>query len=147
MGWKAPFVCLAVLYAAIAVLAWFLVPEAQDPDQITKATHQTYTERKSDLSFAAMEDALSEPQQAGFDWLGVFLLTVGVLLFAISLTIGPQGPEPWRTPTVICLLTFGVTILGCFIIWETVTDTPMIPPSVWSNLCVLLVSHQGTTTA
>lgn len=140
ISWKAPFACLGVLYAIITVLAWFLVPHVPEPDRNPRSINTLPRDPNTQCKLADLEDPEPKPQRPSFDWLGVFLLTTGVLLFTVSLTIGPEGPEPWKTPTVICLLTFGVMSLGCFIIWEAVTRTPMIPPAVWRNLCVTLVS-------
>ncbi|OTB09935.1 hypothetical protein K445DRAFT_71242, partial [Daldinia sp. EC12] len=119
ISWKAPFIALAALYAVVSGLACVFVPNVSEPETEEK------TERK--------------PKLLQFDWLGLFLLVTGLLLFTVALTIGPQGPEPWKTPTVILLLTLGVLSLGCFLLWENVTQTPMIPPSIWENLTVTLV--------
>jgi hypothetical protein len=74
-----------------------------------------------------------------FDWAGLSLLVTGVLLFTVSLTIGPEGPEPWKTPAVILLLTLGLLFLGCFILWQNVSKSPVVPPEIWKNWTVTLV--------
>ncbi|KAI1331821.1 major facilitator superfamily domain-containing protein [Xylariaceae sp. FL0255] len=139
LGWKAPFIGLAALYALVCGLTWWLVPNVPEPE---------VNFQKSDL------DILTDPHapqviELGpisrltallqFDWVGMVLLVTGILLFTVSLTIGPEGPEPWKTPTVICLLTFGVLSLGCFVLWQGVAKKPMIPSSVWKNWSVILV--------
>ncbi|KAI1250553.1 hypothetical protein MGN70_007610 [Eutypa lata] len=129
VSWRAPFVCLSVLYAIVSILAWAYVPDISEPEErYDKAEVQPLTERDT---YPLVQDQTQKRfALRRFDWLGLFLLVSGVLLFTIALTIGPQGPEPWKTPTVILLLTLGILFLGCFTLWENVTKTPMIPPSI-----------------
>ncbi|KAI1499836.1 major facilitator superfamily domain-containing protein [Biscogniauxia marginata] len=140
ISWKAPFISLAALYAVVSALAWVFVPNVSEP--------QTAPEEKAELRILTGRNSLpvilaATPRRTAallqFDWLGLILLLTGVLLFTTSLMLGPEGPEPWKTPTVILLLTLGVLSLGCFILWENVTRTPMIPPSIWENWSVTLV--------
>ncbi|KAI0595392.1 major facilitator superfamily domain-containing protein [Biscogniauxia sp. FL1348] len=140
ISWKAPFISLAALYAAVSALAWVLVPNVSEPQAVLeeKAELRFITERNT-LPVILVEAPRRTASLLQFDWIGLLLLLTGVLLFTISLTIGPEGPEPWKTPTVILLLTLGVLSLGCFILWENVTKTPMIPPSIWENWSVTLV--------
>ncbi|KAI1270621.1 major facilitator superfamily domain-containing protein [Xylariaceae sp. FL1019] len=138
-GWKAPFIALAGLYAIVSILTWVLVPNISEPDVMME---------KSELSVLSAPDAshivmLSAPGRLvtvlQFDWLGLFLLIAGALLFTVALTIGPEGPQPWKTPTVILLLTMGVLFIGCFVLWQGVSKNPMIPPSIWESWSVTLV--------
>ena len=158
LGWRAPFVCLSALYAVIAILAWVFVPHVPDPrhnGEPSRCEAQPWQRQQGGLSKAIdVAPLVSLPVETRrvprsctalgrFDWSGLALLVVGVLLFTVALTLGPQGPEPWKTPAVVLLLTTGVLFLGCFVLWENVTPTPMIPPSVWENRSVMLVSLSG----
>ncbi|KAJ3571971.1 hypothetical protein NPX13_g5202 [Xylaria arbuscula] len=139
INWKAPFIALGALFAIISVLAWLIVPTVPEPE---------VTLQKSELRIAT---DCNEPQVVmlgapkrmtsilQFDWAGLFILITGVLLFTVSLTIGPEGPEPWKTPTVILLLTLGLLFIGGFILWQNVSKRPMIPPSIWNTWSVTLV--------
>ncbi|KAI0554414.1 major facilitator superfamily domain-containing protein [Xylaria curta] len=139
INWKAPFIALGGLFAIISVLAWVFVPNVPKPE---------ITLQKSELHITTDRNAqqivmLGAPKRITtilqFDWAGLALLITGVLLFTVSLTIGPEGPEPWKTPTVILLLTLGLLFLGCFIVWQNVSKKPMIPPSIWNNWSVTLI--------
>ncbi|KAJ2977293.1 hypothetical protein NUW58_g7852 [Xylaria curta] len=139
ISWRAPFIALAGLFAVISVLAWVFVPDVPEPDIILQKTKLRIT-TEPDTSHVVM---LGAPKRIttilNFDWAGLALLITGVLLFTISLTIGPEGPEPWKTPTVILLLTLGLLFLGCFIVWQNVSKSPMIPPSIWNTWSVTLI--------
>ncbi|KAI0417132.1 major facilitator superfamily domain-containing protein [Xylaria grammica] len=138
ISWKAPFIALGGLFAIISVLAWVFVPNVPEPE---------ITVQKSELRITTDGNApqavtLAVPKIKTileFDWAGLALLITGVLLFTVSLTIGPEGPEPWKTPTVILLLTLGLLFLGCFILWQNVSKRPMIPPSIWDTWSVTLI--------
>ncbi|KAL7623238.1 hypothetical protein AAE478_006919 [Parahypoxylon ruwenzoriense] len=140
ISWKAPFITLAALYGVITGLACVLIPNISEPEAMKKekAEVRILTEPEA-FPMISVEAPRKRSAFLQFDWLGLFLLVAGLLLFTIALTIGPQGPEPWKTPTVILLLTLGVLSLGCFLLWENVTQAPMIPPSIWENLTVTLV--------
>ncbi|KAK6951199.1 hypothetical protein Daesc_007730 [Daldinia eschscholtzii] len=138
ISWKAPFIALAALYAAVSGLACVFVPNVSEPETEEKSEVRIIAEPEA-FPILSIEAPKRKPKLLQFDWLGLFLLVTGLLLFTVALTIGPQGPEPWKTPTVILLLTLGVLSLGCFLLWENVTQTPMIPPSIWENLTVTLV--------
>ncbi|TGJ80972.1 hypothetical protein E0Z10_g7796 [Xylaria hypoxylon] len=139
ISWKAPFVALGGLFAIISVLTWAFVPNVPEPEiRLQKSELRITTDRN-----APQVVMLGAPKRLTtilqFDWAGLALLITGVLLFTVSLTIGPEGPEPWKTPTVILLLTLGLLFLGCFILWQNVSKRPMIPPSIWNNWSVTLV--------
>ncbi|KAI0143863.1 MFS general substrate transporter [Hypoxylon sp. NC0597] len=139
MSWKAPFIALAAFYAVISGLACVFVPNVPEPEAIDGEAEVCIINEPESFPMLTIEMPRKKSPFLRFDWLGLFLLVTGLLLFTIALTIGPQGPEPWKTPTVILLLTLGVLSLGCFLLWENVTQTPMIPPSIWENLTVTLV--------
>ncbi|KAI0024325.1 major facilitator superfamily domain-containing protein [Xylariomycetidae sp. FL0641] len=119
VSWRAPFISLAALYTIIAALAWIFVPNVSEPHTVSDKSELRILTGPNTLPVIAVETPRRRMEFLQFDWIGLFLLVTGVLLFTVSLTIGPEGPEPWKTPTVICLLTLGALALGCFIIWET----------------------------
>ncbi|KAI1380718.1 MFS general substrate transporter [Hypoxylon crocopeplum] len=139
MSWKAPFIALAALYAIVSGLAFIFVPNVSEPETVQQRPELRIRAEPESFPMLSVETSERKSPFLQFDWLGLFLLITGLLLFTVALTIGPQGPEPWKTPTVILLLTLGVLSLGCFLLWENVTRTPMIPPSIWENLTVTLV--------
>lgn len=140
IDWKAPFIALAALYAVISGLACVFVPNIPEPEAAQERTEVRILAEPEAFPMLSVEMPKERSPFLQFDWLGLFLLITGLLLFTIALTIGPQGPEPWKTPTVILLLILGLLSLGCFLLWENVTQAPMIPPSIWENLTVALVS-------
>ncbi|KAI0972358.1 major facilitator superfamily domain-containing protein [Xylaria arbuscula] len=139
ISWKAPFIALGGLFAIIAVLAWVLVPDVPEPEiSLQKSELGTTTDRNTpEAVIRTAPQKITTIMQ--FDWGGLALLITGVLLFTVSLTIGPEGPEPWKTPTVILLLTLGLLFLGGFILWQNVSKRPMIPPSIWNSWNVTLI--------
>ncbi|KAH8202294.1 hypothetical protein TruAng_003571 [Truncatella angustata] len=146
-NWKATFIFLGILYALITILSWWIIPNVSE-----SRSHEKIQEAQQfDLPSSFVLVSKSAPTFAlalqRFDWTGLFFLVSGVLLFTVALTIGPEGPQPWKTPTVICLLIFGLLFLGTFVMWESSTKTPMIPPAVWENLNVILVNLSALTSA
>ncbi|KAI3326275.1 MFS general substrate transporter [Xylariaceae sp. AK1471] len=139
VSWKAPFIALGGLFGIISVLIWAFVPDVPEPEIVLQKSELRIMEDRN----APQVFVLGAPKRITtilqFDWSGLALLVTGVLLFTVSLTIGPEGPEPWKTPTVILLLTLGLLFLGCFVLWQNVSKTPMIPPSIWNNWSVTLV--------
>ncbi|KAI1087362.1 MFS general substrate transporter [Rostrohypoxylon terebratum] len=138
-SWKAPFIALAILYAAICALAFFFIPSIQQPESVQETDEVPIIAETEVSPLLAIEPPKRKSPFLEFDWVGLFLLVLGLVLFAVALTIGPQGPEPWKTPTVILLLTLGVLSLGCFILWEKVTQKPMVPSPIWENLTITLM--------
>ncbi|KAI1272472.1 major facilitator superfamily domain-containing protein [Xylaria sp. FL0933] len=139
ISWKAPFIALGGLFAIISVLAWVLVPNVPEPKT---ALHKSELRITTECSAPHIVMAGTPNKMAAilqFDWGGLALLLTGVLLFTVSLTIGPEGPEPWKTPTVILLLTLGLLFLGGFVLWQNVSKRPMIPPSMWNSWSVTLI--------
>lgn len=140
-GWKAPFIALGGLFAIISVLAWAFVPNVPGPEIILQKSELRVKTGYNAQQIVTLGAPTRMTAILHFDWAGLALLIIGVLLFTVSLTIGPEGPEPWKTPTVILLLTLGILLLGCFILWQGVSRSPMIPPSIWNNWSVTLVSR------
>ncbi|KAK5634340.1 hypothetical protein RRF57_010055 [Xylaria bambusicola] len=139
MSWKAPFVALGGLFGIISVLAWVLVPNILEPEVILQKSELRITTNCNEPQVVMLGAPKRITSILQFDWAGLAILIAGVLLFTVSLTIGPEGPEPWKTPTVILLLTLGLLLLGCFILWQNVSKCPMIPPSLWNTWSVTLV--------
>jgi MFS family permease len=76
------------------------------------------------------------------DWTGTFLIIGGTLMFLFGLEFGGVN-YPWDSPTVICLIVFGVSTwaLAMFLEWK-VAKFPIIPPRLfneWYNVLILLV--------
>ncbi|KAI0885510.1 MFS general substrate transporter [Annulohypoxylon maeteangense] len=138
-SWKAPFIALAILYSVVCGLACIFVPNIPEPETSQERDEMHIIAEPEAFPMLSIATHKKKSPLLEFDWVGLVLLITGLLLFTIALTIGPQGPEPWKTPTVILLLTLGVLSLGCFLLWEKVTQTPMIPPSIWENWTVTLV--------
>lgn len=78
------------------------------------------------------------------DWTGTFLIIGGTLMFLFGLEFGGVN-YPWASPTVICLIVFGVFTwaLAMFLEWK-VAKFPIIPPRLfneWYNVLILLVCY------
>ncbi|CAG8030457.1 unnamed protein product [Penicillium nalgiovense] len=76
------------------------------------------------------------------DWTGTVLIIGGTLMFLFGLEFGGVN-YPWDSPTVICLIVFGVFTwaLAMFLEWK-VAKFPIIPPRLfneWYNILILLV--------
>ncbi|KAJ5970683.1 Major facilitator superfamily domain general substrate transporter [Penicillium vulpinum] len=90
-------------------------------------------------------DSPKTPFWAGvrsIDWAGTFLIIGGTLMFLFGLEFGGVN-YPWASPTVICLIVFGVLtlVLAMFLEWK-VAKFPIIPPrlfSEWYNILILLI--------
>ncbi|KAI1812897.1 MFS general substrate transporter [Poronia punctata] len=139
INWRAPFIALGGLFAIISLLAWVFVPHVPGADVILEKSRLRTMSGFQEPQVFSLGARSKLKTFLQFDWLGMGLLLTGVLLFTVSLTIGPEGPEPWKTPTIILLLTLGLLFLGCFVLWQGVSKTPMIPSSVWENWSIILV--------
>lgn len=61
------------------------------------------------------------------DWLGCVAIVVGTVMFLLGLEYGGTS-FPWSSPTVICLIVFGLVVLSIFIIIEwKVSRYPVMP--------------------
>ncbi|KAH8905813.1 hypothetical protein BR93DRAFT_860981, partial [Coniochaeta sp. PMI_546] len=80
---------------------------------------------------------------AAVDWLGVVTIVGGTLMFLLGLEFGGVT-FPWTSPTVICLIVFGVLVSGVFVIIEwKVAKYPIIPMRLFkvrSNVASLAAS-------
>lgn len=67
------------------------------------------------------------------DWTGSLLIVGSALMILLGLEFG-DVTHPWSSATVICLLVFGVTVLGIFIVneWRFAIN-PVIPLRLFSN--------------
>ncbi|KAJ1936692.1 hypothetical protein EC988_008122, partial [Linderina pennispora] len=67
------------------------------------------------------------------DFIGIAVLVVGVVMFLLALSFG--GKEyPWSSPTVICLLVFGILVILAFAVLEwKVPSEPIMPMRLFQN--------------
>ena len=67
------------------------------------------------------------------DWSGIILITGGTTMFLLGLEYGGIS-FPWSSATVVCLIVFGVILIGLFFINEwKVARYPMMPLSLFSK--------------
>lgn len=75
------------------------------------------------------------------DWLGSLTIVGGTIMFLFGLEYGGVS-YPWSSPTVICLLVFGLVTIGIFFLIEwKVAKYPLIPLRLFSrrsNVAALL---------
>ncbi|KAF8757716.1 MFS general substrate transporter [Rhizoctonia solani] len=80
-----------------------------------------------------------ENKKSTFDFVGVFLLTVAVILFVYALTSG--SVEGWRAAGVLAPLFVAVALAVAFFFWEARIDedSAALPPKLWfyKNFAVL----------
>ncbi|KAF3018108.1 hypothetical protein E8E14_007059 [Neopestalotiopsis sp. 37M] len=146
-SWKATFIFLGILYAIVTVLSWWIVPNIAESRSNSKLRRAQQCDVVSPFVLVSKKIPNIGGAFQKFDWTGLFLLVTGVLMFTVALTVGPEGPQPWKTPTVILLLTLGLLFLGSFIMWESSAKRPMIPPAIWENTSVVLVNVSALTSA
>ncbi|CAK7242006.1 MAG: hypothetical protein STHCBS139747_003480 [Sporothrix thermara] len=78
-----------------------------------------------------------------FDYLGVVLVTLGLLLFLMGISWGGTL-HPWRSAAVIVTIVLGALVLAAFVLWETYgrPREPMMPVHVFRrrgwNVTILL---------
>ncbi|KAJ7266396.1 MFS general substrate transporter [Mycena haematopus] len=68
--------------------------------------------------FTIDPDILSPESDKRVDWIGAFLVTVGLALLLFVLGQGQLAPHGWKTGYIIALLIVGVLLIGLFILWE-----------------------------
>ncbi|CAE6413017.1 unnamed protein product [Rhizoctonia solani] len=80
-----------------------------------------------------------ENKKSNFDFVGVFLLTVAVILFVYALTSG--SVEGWRAAGVLAPLFVSIALTVAFFLWEAHIneDSAALPPKLWfyKNFAVL----------
>lgn len=129
-NWKATFIFLGILYAFITILSWWIIPNVSESRADIKTQEMQHFESFRPFVLVSRKTSNFGSVLQKFDWVGLFVLVTGVLMLTVALTIGPEGPQPWKTPTVILLLILGLLFLGSFVMWETTTRTPMVPRAV-----------------
>ncbi|KUM59907.1 hypothetical protein ACN42_g7239 [Penicillium freii] len=89
------------------------------------------------LFFALKSQTKTIPIMDGLkslDWIGSLLIIGGTVCFLYGLEVGASDQRPWASAMVICLLVFGVVILGLFILYEARFATnPLIPGRILSS--------------
>lgn len=98
------------------------------------------------LTFVLKLENPRTPIRAGLaavDWLGVVTIVAGTLMFLLGLEFGGVT-YPWKSPTVICLILFGLLTSGLFVVIEwKFAKYPIIPMRLFktrSNVASLGVS-------
>ncbi|KAI4145992.1 MAG: hypothetical protein LQ340_006084 [Diploschistes diacapsis] len=67
------------------------------------------------------------------DWLGSLTIVGGTVMFLIGLEFGGVS-YPWSSPTVVCLIVFGVIVMALFFpIEHWVAKYPLMPLSIFSS--------------
>ncbi|KAH7363423.1 major facilitator superfamily domain-containing protein [Plectosphaerella cucumerina] len=67
------------------------------------------------------------------DWLGSLIIVGGTVMFLFGLEFGGVV-HPWNSPTVVCLIVFGVVMIGIFILVELrFAKYPIVPMHLFSN--------------
>ncbi|PBK86271.1 putative efflux transporter [Armillaria gallica] len=81
-------------------------------------------------------DLPSTEEDQRIDWIGVFLVTTGLVLIVFVLSEGEVAPQQWKTPYIIALLIVGVIFVAAFLYWqhylEKQLDDPSVPKSKWN---------------
>ena len=73
-----------------------------------------------------------------FDAVGLILLSAGVVLFLLPFNLYTLQAEGWRSPSMICLLVFGIVLMMIFAVWERFfASTTFIPYSLLLDRTVL----------
>ncbi|KZT65896.1 MFS general substrate transporter [Daedalea quercina L-15889] len=114
------------------------------------------------LSFDA--DKPSTEKDKRVDWLGAFLVTVGLVLVVFALSDGTIAPDGWKTGYIIALLIIGVLLVIAYVLWEYFlekkldahspawwTPPPLMRISLWGRargklavtLCLALLEYAG----
>ncbi|KAL8803374.1 MAG: hypothetical protein Q9200_006238, partial [Gallowayella weberi] len=83
------------------------------------------------------------------DWLGSIFIVCGTVMFLLGLEYGGIS-YPWTSPTVLCLIIFGLVVIGLFFLNEwKLAIYPVMPLRLFkyrSNVAALLVCFcHGTT--
>ncbi|KAF8677372.1 Major Facilitator Superfamily [Rhizoctonia solani] len=111
-SWRWIFWLIAIIAVPISVICIILIPKTAQNKENKKST---------------------------FDFVGVFLLTVAVILFVYALTSG--SVEGWRAAGVLAPLFVAVALAVAFFFWEARIDedSAALPPKLWfyKNFAVL----------
>ena len=67
------------------------------------------------------------------DWFGVLTITGGTIMLLLGLNYGGVS-HPWSSPTVVCLIVFGIITIALFFVNEwKFARYPCIPPSLFKR--------------
>ncbi|TKA25477.1 hypothetical protein B0A54_17668 [Friedmanniomyces endolithicus] len=79
---------------------------------------------------------------AAIDWFGTLSILGVIIMLLLGLDFG-GAVFPWRSPTVICLIVFGIVMIGVFLFSEEkLAKYPLIPLSMFkdpSNLAIFII--------
>lgn len=68
------------------------------------------------------------------DWIGTLLLVCATVMFLLGLGYGGVA-YPWNSAIVVCLIVFGIVVLGVFIAYEwKVAKYPIVPMRLFSSI-------------
>ncbi|EPQ61774.1 hypothetical protein BGT96224_2415 [Blumeria graminis f. sp. tritici 96224] len=114
-GWRASFIVIGMFFVLLMIFTFWTVPIIPISEHASKN---------------AMEN---------FDFLGTFLIVVGIALLMAGLTIGAQ--IGWVNYKVFLMIFTGALCLVGFGIWEKRCPSPLLDPTVWEDstftLCIL----------
>ncbi|KAJ4396602.1 hypothetical protein N0V93_000823 [Gnomoniopsis smithogilvyi] len=140
--WRGSFVYIAVLYAIVAIVGIFVIPNIprtysttaikSNPENRYTLLGHAVVERKSWTNWWSVLKSI--------DYIGLLIIFAGVACLSAGLSRGPEGN--WRDAWVFLPLACSV---GCFIgffTWEGYTGEPVIPRSVLEcpSLILTLIS-------
>lgn len=70
------------------------------------------------------------------DWTGSFLVIGATLMFLLGLDYGGVS-YPWGSPTVVCLIVFGIVAYGLFGVYEHYAHYPVIPRRIFGSVSLV----------
>jgi EmrB/QacA subfamily drug resistance transporter len=82
------------------------------------------------LLMSAVMPRIRRPGKPTVDWLGIFLLSLGLLGALVALTVGGVS-VPWTSVQVIVALVFGAVMLIIFAVHEMRTREPVMSPQLF----------------
>ncbi|KAG7444616.1 putative efflux transporter [Guyanagaster necrorhizus] len=94
--------------------------------QLTKQTWRSPFYLITGLSFAIFvlglyavdDDTPSTEMDRRIDWIGLVLVSAGLMLIIFVLSQGEDASQQWKTPYIIVLLLFGIGLLVAFFFWQ-----------------------------
>ena len=71
---------------------------------------------------------------AAIDWVGSLLIIGGVLMLFLGLELGGTPSHPWNSATPICLIVFGVVVIGLYVLNECkLAKYPITPARLFTH--------------
>lgn len=68
------------------------------------------------------------------DWIGSIIIVGGTICLLLGLETGASADQGWGSPSVICLITFGVILLAVFFAYEAkLAQNPLIPSHIFAK--------------